>query len=197
MTAIREPDSVIPSSGESSVYSSEYKTAVSTLLEKAISLLDQYEERSARENLMLVISRILSASRMEDHPEVVAVAEHIKNICEATTSGKVIPSKRTAEAIRTSIIQLSHGLQKDNMVLEPSLIENLKSILRDAKSDDKDYLFLKKLHVLLIDDDEFAQMQIAKNIGNSINLEVCSICRRRHDKVKDMSVLMQCCVALN
>ena len=34
--------------------------------------------------------------------------------------------------------------------------------------------FLKKLHVLFIDDDEFAQMQIAKNIGSSINLEVCS-----------------------
>ena len=60
------------------------------------------------------------------------------------------------------------------MVLEPSLIENLKSILQDAKSDDKDYLILKKLHVLFIEDDEFAQMQIAKNIGNSINLEVCS-----------------------
>ena len=88
--------------------------------------------------------------------------------------GKVIPSKRPAEAIRTAILQISHGLQKDNMVLEPSLIENLKSILRDAKSDDKDYLILKKLHVLLIEDDEFAQMQIAKNIGNSINLEVCS-----------------------
>ena len=174
MTAIREPDSVMPSSGESSVYSSEYRTAVSTLLDKAISLLDQYEERGARDNLMLVISRILSASKMEDHPEVVAVAEHIKNICEATTSGKVIASKRTAEPIRTSVLQLSHGLQKDNMVLEPSLIENLKLILREAKSDEKDYLFLKKLHVLLIDDDEFAQMQIAKNIGNSINLKVCN-----------------------
>ena len=185
MTTIRVPDSVIPSSGESSVYSPEYKTAVSTLLEKTISLLDQYEERVARDNLMVIILRIISASKMEDHPEVVAVAEHVKNICEATTSGKVIPSKRTAEAIRTAIIQLSHGLQKDNMVLEPSLIENLKSILRDAKSDDKDYLILKKLHVLLIEDDEFAQMQIAKNIGNSINLEVCSICRRRIHKVKD------------
>src|SRR4029079_19199076 len=159
MTTIRVLDSVIPLSGESSVYSPEYKTAVSTLLEKTISLLDQYKERTARDNLMVIILRIISASKMEDHPEVVAVAEHVKNIFEATTSGKVIPSKRTAEAIRTAIIQLSHGLQKDYMVLEPSILENLKSILRDAKSDDKDYLILKKLHVLLIEDDEFAQMQ--------------------------------------
>jgi len=174
MTTIRVPDSVIPLSGESSVYSPEYKTAVSTLLEKTISLLDQYEERTTRDNLMAIILRIISASKMEDHPEVVAVAEHIKNICEATTSGKVIPNKRSSEAIRSAILQLRDGLKKDNMVLEPPLIENLKSILRDAKSDDKDYLFLKKLHVLVIEDDEFAQMQIAKNIGNSINLEVCS-----------------------
>ncbi|MGB8449814.1 MAG: hypothetical protein WCE25_08865, partial [Nitrososphaeraceae archaeon] len=65
---------VIPSSGELSVYSPEYKTAVSALLEKTISLLDQYGERVARENLMAIILRIISASKMEDHPEVVAVA---------------------------------------------------------------------------------------------------------------------------
>jgi DNA-binding NarL/FixJ family response regulator len=184
MTAIRELGTVIPQSGDTSVYSAEFKIAVSGLLERGLSLLDQYEERDARDDLMLVILRILSASKMEDHPEVVAIAEHIKNICEATISGKIIPSKRTAEVIRTSMLQLSHGLQKDNLVLEPSLIENLKSILRGAKSDDKDYLFLKKIHVLLIDDDEFAQMQIAKNIGSSINLEVCSTVDDASNKLK-------------
>ncbi len=174
MAVIRELDSTIPHSGESSLYSSEYKNAVSALIEKMLLLLEEYENREARDNLMLIILRILSASKMEDHPEVAAIAEHIKNICEATISGKVIPSKRTAETIRTSILQLNHGLQKDNIVLDPLLIENLKLILRDAKSDDKDYLFLKKLHVLLIDDDEFAQMKIAKSVGSSIKLEVCS-----------------------
>src|SRR6476661_3094768 len=184
MTTIRVPDSAIPTSGELSVYSPEYKTAVSALLEKTISLLDRYEERVARDNLMAIILRIISASKMEDHPEVVAIAEHVKNICEATTSGKVIPSKRTAEAIRTAMLQLSYGLQKDNLVLEPSLIENLKSILRDAKSDDKDYLILKKLRVLLVDDDEFTQMQIARNIGNSISLETCTSVDEAAKKLK-------------
>ena len=68
MTTIRVPGSVIPSSGELSVYSPEYQAAVSTLLEKTISLLDQYEDRVARENLMVIILRIISASKMEDDP---------------------------------------------------------------------------------------------------------------------------------
>jgi hypothetical protein len=139
MTVNRELEPFIASSGENpSIYSSEYKSAVSTLLDKSLSLLDQYEVRGARDGLMLTVSRIISASKMEDHPEVVAVAEHIKNICDAIISGKVIPSKHTAEVIRASILQLRHGLEKSNMVLEPLLIENLKSILRGAKSDDND-----------------------------------------------------------
>ena len=175
MTVNRELEPFVPSAGANvGFYSSEYKSAVSILLDKSLSFLDQYEVREARDGLVLTVSRIISASKMEDHPEVVAVTEQIKNICDAVVSGKVIPSKHTAEVIRSSIIQLRHGLQKNNMVLEPLLIENLKSILRGAKSDEKDYLFVKKLRVLLIDDDGFAQMQIAKNIGPSINLEICS-----------------------
>jgi DNA-binding NarL/FixJ family response regulator len=184
MTAIRNLDSSIPHSGNLPAYTPEYKTSVKSLLEKSLTLLDSYQEKSSRDDLLRVISRILSASKMEHHPEVAVVADLIKSICEATISGKVIPTKRTSETIKNSLMEINYGLQKDRVVLEPSLIENLKAILSFAKSDEKDYFFLRKLHVLLVDDDEFAQSKISRNIGSSINLDICPNVSDASDKLK-------------
>ncbi|HEX9320344.1 MAG TPA: hypothetical protein VF884_15535 [Nitrososphaeraceae archaeon] len=174
MTSIGNINSKLPYSGNYVLYSAEYKTIVSTLLQKAISFVEQYGEKHERDELFQTVSKVLSASKMEDHPEIAKVAEQIQIIIEALISGKVIPSRRTLDTIKTALLQLSIGLQKDSIIIEPSLIEDLKQIIRGAKSDDKDYLFVKKLRVLLIDDDEFAQLKIQGNIGSSIKLDTCS-----------------------
>lgn len=174
MTAVRKFDEGIAYSGNKSPYTSEYKTIVSSLIEGAMSLIDNYAENHANDELLRIISRILSASRMEDHSEIASFAEKIQSIIESMISGKVILSKHVLETIKTCLSQIRSSLQNDIIIADPILIEKLKAILRGAKSDDKDYLFVKKLHVLLIDDDEFAQFKILSNIGSSINMDICS-----------------------
>lgn len=184
MTSIGNINSRLPISGDYVLYSTEYKAIVSTHLQRAISIIEQYGEKRDRDELFQTVSKVLSASRMEDHPEVAKIAEQIQTITEGLISGKVIPSKRTLDTIRSVLLQLNSGLQKDSILVDPSLVEDLKQIIRGAKSDDKDYLFVKKLHVLLVDDDEFAQLKIQGNIGGSILLDKCS-------SVTDASIMLK------
>ena len=184
MTSIGNINSRLPFSGDYVLYSTEYKTIVSTHLQRAISIIEQYGEKRDRDELFQTVSKVLSASRMEDHPEVAKIAEQIQSITEGLISGKVIPSKRTLDTIKSVLLQLNSGLQKDSILVDPSLVEDLKQIIRGAKSDDKDYLFVKKLHVLLVDDDEFAQLKIQGNMGSSIMLDKCA-------NVTDASVMLK------
>jgi len=174
MTAVRKFDNSITYSSNSSPYTPEYQNIVSTLVDDTISLFDNYEESRTHNELLRTISRILSASRMEDHPEIASIAENIKSIIESMISGKIISTKATLDTIKTCLLQVRSSLQNNVIITDPTLVEKLKAILRGAKSDDRDYLFVKKLRVLLIDDDEFAQFKILRNIGSSINLDICS-----------------------
>jgi DNA-binding NarL/FixJ family response regulator len=175
MTAVRKFDENISDSGDHPSYTAEYKNIVTSLLESALSLLDTYEKnRTHEEELLRTVSKILSASRMEDHPPIASIAEKIKTIIESMISGKIIISVPTLKTIKTSLLEIQSSVQYNNVISNPTLLQDLKAILRGAKSDEKDYLFIKKLHVLLIDDDEFAQYKIRKSIGSSINLDTCS-----------------------
>ncbi|MDQ5870247.1 MAG: hypothetical protein M3530_11055, partial [Thermoproteota archaeon] len=103
---------------------------------------------------------------------------------EAMISGRIILSRQALTNIQSTLEQIRDGLDKDCVIFEPSLVEKLKGILSTAKSDEKDYLFVKKIRVLLIDDDEFAQFNISRNIGNSIQLDTCSSVTAASDKLK-------------
>lgn len=174
MTAIRKFGENIARSGDSSAYSVEYKNIVTNLVGSALSLMDNYEKERNHYELLRTISKILSASRMEDHPGIAAFAENIKSIIESMISGKIIVSKSTLNTIKTCLLKIRSSLQDNIVSTDPTLIENLKAILSGATSDERDYLFVKKLHVLLIDDDEFAQFKILRNIGSSIILDTCA-----------------------
>jgi DNA-binding NarL/FixJ family response regulator len=175
MAAVRKFDDNVTPSGDSASYSVEYKNIVASLVGSALSLLDNYEKTRTREDeLVRILSKILSASRLEDHPQIASVAENIKTITESIISGKIIVSRSAVSTIKTALLEIQSSVLDNNFVANPTLLNELKAILRSAKSDEKDYLFIKKLHVLLIDDDEFAQYKIQRNIGSSINLDTCS-----------------------
>lgn len=167
MTVVKKLEVKVPDSGKSRVYTFEYRNVVLGLIIKALELLNHVDGRPERQQLLAVISKILSASKMEDHPEVLIIAEHMRSVVEALISGRIILSRQALTNIQNSLEQVRDGLENDCVIFEPSLVEKLKGILSTSKSDEKDYLFLKKIRVLLIDDDEFAQFNISRNIGPS------------------------------
>jgi DNA-binding NarL/FixJ family response regulator len=154
-------------------YSEDYKISVLGLLEKAVSILDQYEQKREIDELFLIMSKILSASKMEDHPNIAHVAELIQSITEAFIYGRILANSRALSVLKSALLQVRVEIEKGIVTADPASIEDLKQIIRAAKSDGKDYLFEKKLHVLIIDDDDFAQSKIQKNLDNSINFDSC------------------------
>ena len=75
MTSSGNINSRLPLSGDYVLYSTEYKAIVSIHLHRAISIIEQYGEKRDRDELFQTVSKVLSASRMEDHPEVAKIAE--------------------------------------------------------------------------------------------------------------------------
>jgi CheY-like chemotaxis protein len=157
-------------------YSSEYRKYVFTSIEKANFLLQHLKQDKNDEKLSAVIESIISASRLEDHPQISLLAEYAKNIVDALHSGSIKTSTDIMNMLHEAFCRI-----KDNLSItytrdvDPNLIKKFKMILESAKHDEHDYLIMKKIRILYVDGDEFAQYVVRREcINKSIQLEPCS-----------------------
>ena len=168
-------------------YSSEYRKYIFEFIEKANFLLQHLKQDKNDEKLSAVIENIISASRLEDHPQISMSARYAKNIVDALYSGNI---KTNADIINT--LYEAFYQMKDNLSItyirdvDSNLIKKFKMILESAKHDEHDYLIMKNIRVLYVDGDEFAQYVVRREcINKSILLEPCSSAREALIRLKN------------
>ena len=154
-------------------YSSEYKQQVLESLDRASSLLQELQKGQISEHLLNVFQNVITASRLEDHAEIATFAEHIKNVIESLLSEGSFPSNDIKTIINNSVKEIEDCLNKNRQTPDPDLIQKLKSALRDATHDDRDYMVTRMIKVLYIDEDKFAQFNVKKTMDKSIQIESC------------------------
>jgi CheY-like chemotaxis protein/Zn finger protein HypA/HybF involved in hydrogenase expression len=154
-------------------YSSEYKQQVLESLDRASPLLQELQEGRISEHLPGVFQSVITASRLEDHTEIATFAEHIKNAVESLLSEGSFPNNEIRTTINNAVTEIKDCLNDKRQTLDPALVQKLKSILRDATHDDRDYVVTKMIKVLYIDEDKFAQFNVKKTVDKSIQIESC------------------------
>jgi CheY-like chemotaxis protein len=168
-------------------YSSEYRKYIFEFIEKANFLLQHLKQDKNDEKLSAVIENIISASRLEDHPQISISAKYAKNIVDALYSGNIKTNADIINTLREAFCQM-----KDNLSItytrdvDSNLIKKFNMILESAKHDEHDYLIMKNIRVLYVDGDEFAQYAVRREcINKSILLEPCSSAREALIRLKN------------
>ncbi|MDQ6863658.1 MAG: response regulator, partial [Thermoproteota archaeon] len=164
-------------------YSQQYKKQVFESIEKCKPLLHVLKERKNAEQLDNLIQSMITASRLEDHPNIAAFVEHAKNIVEELLLGSIIPNNNVVTILGDAITEIKDTLKTDNEIIGSSLTEKMKGVLKNAKSDERDYVVMKRLRVLYVDEDKFAQYKIKKTVGKSIQIESCFSATEAHERL--------------
>src|SRR2546427_11717834 len=129
-------------------YSPQYKKQVFESIEKCKPLLEVLKDRKNVEQLDNLIQSMIAASRLEDHPNIAAFVEHTKNIVEELLLGSIIPNNNVVTLLGDAITEIKDTLKTDNEIIGSSLTEKMKGVLKNAKSDERDYVVMKRLRVL-------------------------------------------------
>jgi CheY-like chemotaxis protein/Zn finger protein HypA/HybF involved in hydrogenase expression len=153
-------------------YSNEYRQQVLESVNKASFLLTELHRSGS--SFGDTIQSIISASRLEGHADVSRLAELVYIIVEALNSGSLDPHNEDINSvIGAALAEIIDIINNNRHSANPKIEERMKAILRSAKSDELDYVYNKTLKVLYVDEDRFAQSNIQKNIGKSIQIESC------------------------
>lgn len=148
-------------------YSDDYKKRVSGSLEVMIKLLAQGTEM---EKLDKEVGRLISASKLEGHDEIAILSRNIKNVTEALQVGKLLPTDAINSVLKEAVDHIRDHLEGRTSVLDSSLTAKLKDLMKYAKSDERDFIFTRRIRVLYIDEDEFAHINIKKVADHSVEI---------------------------
>jgi CheY-like chemotaxis protein len=156
-------------------YSVKYRKHISDLIDRSDFLLQTFKEYKNNEELCTVAESIISASRLEVHPEISVLAEYVKNILDALFSRSIKSNTDIVNVLSGAFKQMKDNLDNNgNQAIDLSIMKKIKMILDTAKHDEQDYLITKRIRVLYIDGDDFAQYIVANNcIDRSIQIESC------------------------
>ncbi len=153
-------------------FSGEYKHEISYQVNNALGLLEDL--RNNRQSLRDTIQSILAASRLEEHIGVSRFAELLNSVAEGLVSGSLDPNDlANRSAIKLALSELRNAIDRNEETLSLNVEQELRKILKTGKADERDFVVAKVIRVLYIDEDRFAQYNIRKNIGESIQLESC------------------------
>jgi CheY-like chemotaxis protein len=166
-------------------YSSEYIQYMLDSLKTSFTLVNDLSIYKNKDELSNVLTRIVSASKMEGQTEIAEVAEHILATAKAVGAGSVISSDSTKDLLKDALQQIEMKLNNTSYSLkDKQQIAKLIDLLKNTKREDHDYIFLKKLNVLYIDKDSFSRYSIIKHTSNSLNVDSCPSCLEALEKLK-------------
>lgn len=155
-------------------YSEEYRQQILESTAKISALLGSLGEPQVKERLLKEVMRIISTSRLENHPDVARFSEIIKSVVEAFIGGRVSVTDNVKTTLRMSMKEIERNLNNKRPGIDSGLTDELKKILRYSKSEERDFMIARTIKVLYVDDDKFAHSAIKKIVeGKSIKIESC------------------------
>jgi DNA-binding NarL/FixJ family response regulator len=165
-------------------FSEEYKREISNLVNNALTLLDDL--RNNRQSLRDTVQSILAASRLEEHIGVSRFAELLNSVADGLVSGSLDPNNLgNRSSIKVALSDLKNTIDRNEETVSLNVEQELRQILKTGKADERDFVVAKVIKVLYIDEDRFAQYNIRKNIGNSIQIESCLSANEAEKKLRE------------
>ncbi len=117
------------------------------------------------------LDNIISCSQLEDHTNNQMVAEKIKYIVDSLITGHTL-SQHILDIINKSLTKITEDISNENYLLDLNLIEEIKTNYDALKKNERDFIYLKNLDVLLITSDNFLSNLILNSVDSSIRMTV-------------------------
>src|SRR5919109_1222745 len=115
-------------------FSEEYKREISSLVNNALTLLDDL--RNNRQSLRDTIQSILAASRLEEHIGVSRFAELLNSVAEGLVSGSLDPNNvGNHSAIKLALSDLKNTIDRGEETISLNVEQELMQILKTGKAD--------------------------------------------------------------
>lgn len=153
-------------------YSNQYKNRVSASLDAMMKYLASTENIDS-EKLDKEVARIISSSRLEGHDEMADLAQNMKNVIGALYASKLLPAESINSTLKEVIDHMRTNLEGKLHDVDPSFSAKLKGLMKFAKSDERDFIFKRKISVLYIDDDEFAHISVKEAAEQFVDIISC------------------------
>jgi len=168
-----------------STYTQEFKDYSLGLVEKSLRLVGDLDDPSVRKDLFESIQSLFSASKMEGQIDIVIYSEYLLNFCNALVKGGIVPSSKVVQAINRSLIELESKIKNREYILNSLVIDELRDMLKNSYKEERDFIILKNLQVLLIDKDSFSHYNIKKNGGKYITFDPVTTLEDANIKLQD------------
>jgi CheY-like chemotaxis protein len=153
-------------------YSEEFKTRIDDTTRRGSSLVQDIQFPKNKESLLDVIQNIWSAARIEGSDEIAHFAELVQKVVKSTLTGSIPLSTNVRNILAESFKELKRSSQ-DGSAVNQKHIQDLKLLLDNIKREEKDYIIIKKLKVLYIDEDTFSHYKVKRNSDKYIEIEPC------------------------
>lgn len=149
-------------------YSTEYSELILSIIDNALNLSNE----NTFDNYLKInrlIDSLISSSKLEDHPNILILAEKLKLIVDSIVTGNKMTNNLDS-LIKECLDEIKSSIIKDHHELNLDLISSIENSLSFVKKDEIDYVYIKKLNVLFICNDEFLTKIVLKKINEaSIN----------------------------
>jgi CheY-like chemotaxis protein/nucleoside diphosphate kinase len=152
-------------------YTQEFKDYSIDLVDKSLKLVGNLKEPSDRKELLENIQNLYSASKMEGQIDIVIYIEYLLNFCNSWVKGGIITTSNVATGIEQSLRELRLKIINHDYTLNTEPIIELRNLLKNSYKEERDFIILKNLKVLIIDKDSFSHFNIKKNGGRHITFE--------------------------
>ena len=146
-------------------YTQEFKDYSLDLVEKSLKLVDNIDETPFRKDLLENIQNLFSASKMEGQIDIVIYSEYLLNFCSALVKGGIVTNSKVIAGIKECLEELKTKIIDHDYVLNTDQINELRDMLKNSYREERDFIILKNLRVLIIDKDSFSHFNIRKNGG--------------------------------
>jgi CheY-like chemotaxis protein len=152
-------------------YTQEFRDYSLDVVEKSLKLVDSLYNPHTRKDLLESIQNLFSASKMEGQIDIVIYSEYLVNFCNTLVKGGIVTNSNVSLAIKKCLEELKSKIIDHDYVLNTDQINELRDILKNSYREERDFIILKNLRVLLIDKDSFSHFNIRKNGGEHIVFE--------------------------
>ena len=153
-------------------YSEEFKEHLKNTTQKGSFLVKDIEFPKNKESLLDIIHTVWSAAKIEGAAEIAQFAETIQRLVQSTLSGSTPLSSTVKNILAESLTELQRASQDESQV-DNNRVQAVKEILDNIKREEKDYIILKRLRVLYIDEDSFSHYKVKRNADKYIEIIPC------------------------
>ena len=122
---------------------------------------------------------------MEGQLDIVIFSEYLLNFCNALVRGAIATNSKVIKSIKECLIELESKIKNHDYILNTEVINELRTMLKNSYREERDFIILKNLRVLLIDRDSFSHYNIKKNSGKHIVFETVPTLDDAFQKLQD------------